>query len=96
MAQARLSIELRSDRGPAVRDLKEKAGRLRLDSDEFNRCIDTGRYVEQVQDDQAEGQAAGVTGTPALFVNGIPIPGGAVQYDVVAAALDEELARLKD
>lgn len=77
----------------AVRDLKEKAGRLGLDREAFYECLDTGRYVEQVQRDMAAGQAAGVTGTPALFVNGIPVPGGAVGYDVVAAALDEELAR---
>ena len=80
----------------AVRDLKEKAGRLGLDQDEFDTCLDTGRYVEQVQSDQAAGEAAGVRGTPALFVNGIPIPGGAVEYDVVAAALDAELARATD
>jgi protein-disulfide isomerase len=80
----------------AVRDLKEKAGRLGLNRGDFDRCLDTGRYVEQVQDDIAEGQASGVSGTPALFVNGIPIPGGAVAYDVVAAALDAELARAAD
>jgi len=80
----------------AVRDLKQKAGRLGLDQEEFDACLDTGRYVEQVQSDLAAGQSAGVTGTPALFVNGIPIPGGAVGYDVVAAALDEELARGRD
>lgn len=80
----------------AVRDLKEKAGRLGLDQSEFDRCLDTGRYVEQVQDDMAAGQAAGVSGTPALFVNGIPIPGGAVAYEVVAEALDVELARVTD
>lgn len=80
----------------AVRDLKEKAGRLGLDRGDFDRCLDTGRYVERVQDDIAEGQASGVSGTPALFVNGIPIPGGAVGYEVVAAALDAELARVAD
>ena len=80
----------------AVRDLKEKAGRLGLDRGDFDRCLDTGRYVERVQDDIAEGRSAGVSGTPALFVNGIPIPGGAVGYDVVAAALDTELAGAAD
>jgi protein-disulfide isomerase len=77
----------------AVRDLKEKAGRLGLDQKEFDTCLDTGRYVEQVQDDLAAGQTAGVTGTPALFVNGIPIAGGAVAFEVVAEALDRELRR---
>lgn len=80
----------------AVRDLKDKAGRLGLDRQEFDRCLDTGRHVEQVQEDIAAGQAAGVTGTPALFVNGIPIPGGAVDFEVVAAVLDEELGRAAD
>ena len=77
----------------AVRDLREKAGRLGLDQGEFNNCLDTGRYVEQVQDDLAVGKAAGVKGTPALFVNGIPIDGGAVAFEVVAEALDRELRR---
>jgi len=77
----------------AVRDLKEKAGRLGLDQTEFDTCLDTGRYVEQVQDDLAAGRTAGVNGTPALFVNGIPIEGGAVAFEVVAEALDRELRR---
>lgn len=77
----------------AVRDLKEKAGRLGLDQKEFDNCLDTGRYVEQVQDDLAAGQTAGVNGTPALFVNGIPIEGGAVAFEVVAEVLDRELRR---
>jgi len=49
--------------------------------------------VEQVQDDLAAGRTAGVTGTPALFVNGIPVEGGAVAFEVVAEALDKELRR---
>ena len=77
----------------AVRDLKEKAGRLGLDQKEFDTCLDTGRYVEQVQDDLAAGRTAGVNGTPALFVNGIPIEGGAVAFEVIAEALDRELRR---
>ncbi|MEE8488643.1 MAG: DsbA family protein, partial [Gemmatimonadota bacterium] len=77
----------------AVRDLKEKAGRLGLNQREFDTCLDTGRYVEQVQDDMVAGRIAGVTGTPALFVNGIPVPGGAVDFEVIAEVLDRELSR---
>lgn len=76
-----------------VRDLKAKADRLGLDTGAFDDCLDTGRYVERIQADQAAGEAAGVTGTPALFVNGEPLPGGAVDYAVVARALDEALER---
>jgi len=77
----------------SVRELKEKAGRLGLDQGAFDSCLDTGRMVEHVQEDQAAGEAAGVSGTPALFVNGTPVPGGAVAFDILAEALDAELAR---
>lgn len=77
----------------AVRDLKEKAGRLGLNQAAFDQCLDSGSTVEQVQDDLSVGRTAGVSGTPALFVNGIPVPGGAVAYEVVAAVLDAELER---
>jgi len=76
-----------------VRELKEKAKRVGMDQKKFDSCLDSGRYTERVQDDIKEGARSGVTGTPALFVNGIEIPGGAVSFDVVAKALDAELAR---
>jgi protein-disulfide isomerase len=76
-----------------VRELKEKAGRLGLDQKKFDSCLDTGRYTEQVQEDIKEGGRIGVTGTPALFVNGVQIEGGSVPFDVVAKVIDKELAR---
>jgi predicted DsbA family dithiol-disulfide isomerase len=78
----------------AVSDLKEKAGRLGLDRQDFDTCLDTGRHVEQVQTDMKEGRRAGVTGTPALFVNGVRVPGGAVGFDAIAKAIATEEARL--
>lgn len=79
----------------AVKDLKEKAKRLGMNESKFNSCVDTGKYTEQVQRDMAAGSKAGVTGTPAVFVNGIEIPGGAVAYPVIAAAIERELSRVK-
>jgi protein-disulfide isomerase len=76
-----------------IKDLKTKAGRLGLDQKKFDSCLDTGHYAEQVQEDMKEGGRVGVTGTPALFVNGVPIDGGAVGLDVLSKAIDKELAR---
>jgi protein-disulfide isomerase len=73
--------------------LKEKASRLGIDRAAFDTCLDSDRYAEQVEKDMQDGAAVGVTGTPALFINGSPVPGGAVPYDVLAKAIDEELER---
>lgn len=75
-----------------VANLKEKAQRLELDSAAFDQCLDSGKYAEQVQADLAAGMEAGVSGTPAMFVNGIPIS-GAVPYEQLAEVIDAELAR---
>jgi protein-disulfide isomerase len=77
----------------AVRDLKVKASRLGLNQKKFDACLDSGRHVEQVQEDLKEGTRIGVTGTPAIFINGIPLEGGAVPYEVVAAAIEKEMER---
>ncbi len=77
----------------AVADLKEKAARLGLNQKKFDECLDAGRYVEQIQADVQEASRVGVNGTPSIFVNGIPLPAGAVAYDVVAKAIHDDLAR---
>jgi len=77
----------------SVRDLKEKALRLGMDPDEFGDCLDSGKHVERIQEDQKEGTRVGVTGTPAIFLNGVPMSGGAVSYDVAAEAIREAIDR---
>ena len=75
-----------------VDQLKEKAVRLGLDAETFNGCLDGDKYAAQVATDVQEGAAAGVTGTPAMFVNGRFV-NGAVPFEQLAAILDEELER---
>src|SRR5690349_13126586 len=79
--QSRLSVD----------DLKATASRLGVDRGKFDSCLDSGRFIPQVEADVREGTRSGVTGTPALFVNGVPVEGGAVSFEVVARALDAEL-----
>jgi len=77
-----------------VPDLKEKAERLGLDTEAFATCLDTGKYADRVQAEIDTGIAVGVTGTPAVFINGRPLPGGAVPFEMVAELIDDELERI--
>ena len=70
--------------------LKEYAGALGLDTGAFNECLDSGRFREQVSTDHREGQQAGVTGTPAFFINGRFL-NGAQPYEAFKKIIDEEL-----
>jgi predicted DsbA family dithiol-disulfide isomerase len=76
----------------AVPNLKEMAAELSLDAEDFASCLDGSKYAEQVAADLEAGQAAGVSGTPAMFINGRFV-NGAVPYEALAAIVDEELRR---
>jgi predicted DsbA family dithiol-disulfide isomerase len=39
-----------------------------LDVNQFKSCYNSGKYASQVQKDLNEGQAAGITGTPAFII----------------------------
>jgi protein-disulfide isomerase len=76
----------------AVAELKEKAQRLGLDAPRFAACLDGGTQAERVRQESETGSRAGVSGTPALFVNGRLIS-GAVPYEQLAQAVKEEIER---
>lgn len=76
----------------SVDALKGYATELGLDGGKFAECLDSSRYAEQVQKDMADGQAAGVTGTPAVFVNGRMLS-GAQPFEEFAKIIDDELQR---
>jgi protein-disulfide isomerase len=73
-------------------DLKRHALTLGLKTDDFNQCLDSGKYAERVRDGVAEGGQLGVNSTPTVFINGRRFS-GAQPYEVFAAAIDEELAK---
>jgi protein-disulfide isomerase len=76
-----------------VASLKFKASNLDLDTDVFGTCLDSGKYAEQVRADLRAGMAAGVTGTPTIYINGRPL-GGAQEFAAYAAVIDDELSRI--
>lgn len=67
--------------------------KLGLDQKALASCIAEHRFKDYVQQDSAAGEAAGVTGTPAYFVNGIPMKGSR-DVKQMSRVIDEELARL--
>ncbi len=76
----------------AIADLKAKAARLGLDTAAFNSCLDSGRFRDKIQQDLREGSRVGVTGTPALFINGRFLS-GARPYDEIADVIKDEIRR---
>jgi protein-disulfide isomerase len=77
-----------------VDQLKAIAAGLGLDAASFAECLDSGRYSLQVAEDVKAGQQAGVSGTPAIFINGRFLS-GAQPYEVITAVIEDELDRAK-
>jgi protein-disulfide isomerase len=75
-------------------DLKSRASKLGLDTAAFNACLDSKRYNAQIEEDQRAAAAAGVDGTPALFVNGRFLYGSR-PFEDVAEIIDQELGGKK-
>lgn len=78
----------------APEGLKATAAGLGLKSDAFDTCLDSGRFADRVESDVRAGGDAGVTGTPATFING-RLVSGAVPFEQIAAVIDDELRRAR-
>jgi protein-disulfide isomerase len=74
-------------------ELKTMAADLGLDTEAFDACLDAREYQGQVAADMEAGRQAGVTGTPALFINGRFLS-GAQPFNVVSRVIDDELTRV--
>lgn len=70
--------------------LTKAASSLGMDATKFKTCLDSKADDAKVQQDLADGQKAGVNGTPAFFVNGNAIS-GAEPYSVFQQAIDAAL-----
>lgn len=75
--------------------LKLQAQRAGVDLPKFEACLDSGKTAGLVVRDQQAGQRAGVSGTPAFFINGIQLS-GAKPEEEFRQVIDAELARLGD
>src|SRR5262245_13818834 len=76
----------------SVADLKQRAVDLKLDTQAFNQCLDSGRHAAAIQADIQDGARAGVSGTPALFINGRLLAGNQ-PYAEIKEVIEDELQR---
>lgn len=54
----------------SVNKLKAYAKELKLDTNKFNKCLDSGEKKTLIDKDIAYGSSLGVQGTPGFFING--------------------------
>ncbi|MEJ2597605.1 MAG: DsbA family protein [Anaerolineales bacterium] len=73
--------------------LQAFAQTLGLNMSEFNACFSADKHQSQIAAEYQEGQQAGVTGTPSIFVNGKEVsPGYIPTYDDLKKAIQAALA----
>ena len=77
-----------------LEDLKRYARELGLDMKRFEEDLVDLQNKKRIDEDKAEAQALGVTGTPGFFVNGRFLS-GAKPFEEFASVINAELARLK-
>ena len=75
-----------------VDDLKKRAVDLKLNTAEFNTCLDSGAKVSAVKKDIDEGSKAGAASTPTMFINGRFISGNQPYADI-REIIEDELQR---
>ena len=74
--------------------LTQAAVSLGMSDSQFRSCLDNKTGDAKAAKDMTDGQAAGVSGTPTFFVNGISLV-GAQPYSAFKALIDQELAKAK-
>lgn len=58
--------------------LKVYAGQLGLDAAQFNRCLDSHKYRNEIEKDFQDGKRLGVGGTPTFFINNRKVEGASL------------------
>lgn len=70
---------------------QQYAEQLGVNMDQFNACLDEGKYKEEIQADFEFAAQLGVRSTPTFFINGIAVV-GAQPFEVFQQVIDKELA----
>ncbi len=78
-----------------IDSLKSYAADLGLNTEQFNQCLDSGKYADKVKADFDQGVELGVRGTPTFFVNNQQVI-GAQPYNVFRTVIEQELNSAKN
>lgn len=78
-----------------ISKLNQYAKNIDLNMKEFDDCLKSNKYAAEVKKDAKEGSLVGVTGTPAFFVNGIPVT-GARPFKYFKSIIEDELRRIAE
>ena len=74
--------------------LLQHAVALELDQKQFDGCLASGKFREQIEQDFQDGNLLGVNGTPAFFINGVVVS-GAQPAAVFEKVVKEELSAIR-
>lgn len=77
--------------GLSTRAYQQYASDLGLDTDVFNECLESDRYMDEVQADFQYAAELGIRSTPTFFINGIAIV-GAQPFELFQEVIEKELA----
>ena len=73
-----------------INSLKQHAVTLGLNEEQFNECLDSKKYLDEVNEDLNEGSSNGITGTPGFFING-RLLSGAQPFSEFETIIEQEL-----
>ncbi|MBI2105935.1 DsbA family protein [Candidatus Woesearchaeota archaeon] len=74
----------------SINSLKQWASELGLKTDDFNKCLDSGKYTNEVNKDASDAQRAGGQGTPYFIIGNQPLS-GAQPFAAFQAAIESQL-----
>ena len=80
--------------GLEAEKLKTYADQVGLDRKKFDECLEKKPFTAEIDKDVKDGEKAGVTGTPAFFINGRMLS-GAQPFEKFKEVIDDELASSK-
>ena len=69
---------------------KQYAQELGLDTKEFNTCLDSGKYKDEVEKDLSDATKTGAQGTPYFLIGKIPVS-GAQPFSAFQQAIESQL-----